>query len=563
MTFLPIVARELRVAARRRGTYWVRIGAALAVMVLGTWFFLIMQPQPAQEISLTLFGILTGGAVLSALLSGIRATADCLSEEKREGTLGLLFLTDLKGYDVVFGKLAATSLGALYGVIAVVPVLAIPLLMGGVTLSEFGRMALVALNTLFFSLAVGMVVSAMSRSGRKAAAATFLLLFAIAAGLPFCGAILEYSGRTRTLEPVCLWPSPGFTFAMAFDQNYRWKADEFWWSLAVVHGMAWSSLVAACIIAPRSWQDRPPGAQSLRWSERWQLWSYGDAEERRRFRGRLLAQNAFYWLAARARLKPAAVWTTLGVLGCGWAWGWAKWGHGWLNSVTYVLTGVFLNLLLKCWFAAEASRQLAEDRKQGALELILVTPLTVGEILHGQFLALRRQFLGPAALALAVFFIFMLGSLSDAAAEGEGARAFWVCLGCGSMLMLVADLVALYWVGMWQALTARNPNRAANGSVLRILVVPAGLWSLFYLVAILMLAFREYDLGWTLPLGLWFGLGLAADITFALSARHRLHTGFRLAAEQRSPSGPGFWRRVFGSPAHPQAGAGPPRESWQ
>src|SRR5713226_2349443 len=98
MTLLPIVARELRVAARRRGTYWLRTGAALVVIVVGIWFFLMMQREPPQAIAMVLFSILTGGSVLYSLLSGTRATADCLSEEKREGTFGLLFLTDLKGY---------------------------------------------------------------------------------------------------------------------------------------------------------------------------------------------------------------------------------------------------------------------------------------------------------------------------------------------------------------------------------------------------------------------------------------------------------------------------------
>ena len=41
MTFLPIVERELRVAARKGGTYWTRvIAAALAMTLLGRfrWF---------------------------------------------------------------------------------------------------------------------------------------------------------------------------------------------------------------------------------------------------------------------------------------------------------------------------------------------------------------------------------------------------------------------------------------------------------------------------------------------------------------------------------------------
>src|SRR5215468_7991158 len=146
MTFLPIVARELRVASRRRSTYWLRSAAALAMIGAGTWLFLILQREPSRELGTSLFCVLTGGAVLSASLSGVRSTADCLSEEKREGTLGLLFLTDLKGYDIVLGKLVATSVSAFFGLLAIFPVLAIPLLMGGVTLAEFGRMALVAVN---------------------------------------------------------------------------------------------------------------------------------------------------------------------------------------------------------------------------------------------------------------------------------------------------------------------------------------------------------------------------------------------------------------------------------
>src|SRR5256885_5281345 len=64
-----------------------------------------------------LFRALFGFAFVYCLFIGARLTADCLSEEKREGTLGLLFLTDLKGYDVVFGKLAATSVNSIYALV--------------------------------------------------------------------------------------------------------------------------------------------------------------------------------------------------------------------------------------------------------------------------------------------------------------------------------------------------------------------------------------------------------------------------------------------------------------
>src|SRR5438552_16331975 len=153
----------------------------------------MLRGQSPLVVAQVLFGLLTGAAVLYCLLSGVRATADCLSEEKREGTLGLLFLTDLKGYDVVLGKLAATSLNAFYGLIAIFPVLAIPLLLGGVSIGEFWRMTVVLANALFFSLAAGIFVSAMSRGARKAMAGTFLLILLINGGLPGLGGWLACS----------------------------------------------------------------------------------------------------------------------------------------------------------------------------------------------------------------------------------------------------------------------------------------------------------------------------------------------------------------------------------
>src|SRR5215467_6447378 len=172
MIFLPIVERELRVAARRHSTYWVRLGVAVLAMIVAGVIGIFSYANGLSAIRPSLGKDIFAGLGLLALgyglLSGRRSTADCLSEEKRDGTLGLLFLTDLKGYDVVLGKLTATSVDSCYRLLAVFPVLAIPLLMGGLTIGEFWRMALVLVNTLFFSLAAGVFVSSISQQSQKA-----------------------------------------------------------------------------------------------------------------------------------------------------------------------------------------------------------------------------------------------------------------------------------------------------------------------------------------------------------------------------------------------------------
>ena len=551
MTFLPILSRELRVASRRRVTYWIRTGAALAVMIIGTWLFLMMQNEPTQTIAQVLFGVLTSCATLSAFLSGLRDTADCLSSEKREGTLGLLFLTDLRGYDIVIGKMAANSINAFYGILAVLPIFGVPLLMGGITLGEFGRMTLVAINALYFSLSLGMCISAFSRSGRKSATITVLLLLLFSAGFPALGGYKMYLTNSNVFDPVFFWPSAGFTYFRAWDYFYKFGPDDFWWSLLTVHCFGWFFLIIASFVAPRSWQDRPAGIKRLRWRERWLMWSHGDSGERLAFRNRLLDQNAFYWLAARSRLKPAAVWAVLGLLACVWAWGVGKYHQEFLNPGAYLLTGLVLNLMLKAWVAAEAGRQLAEDRKIGALELLLSTPMTVHDILRGQLLALRRQFLGPVVLVLVTIFVFMWATLREP--DSEDIRSFVRLLCIGGMVLIVADVIALYWVGMWQALTAKNPNRAASGAVGRILILPPLAWAMAVLIIVLSSVRGgggSYDWWPFMLLGLWFGFGLAADIAFSVGARRKLLAEFRVAAAQRYTRRASFLKRLFTGKEH-------------
>ena len=92
MTFLPIVERELRVAARLPSTYRTRSIAAFSVVAVWLFLLAVGHSFPPAMLSRSLFrafGFLTMGF---AMLAGVFLTADCLSQEKREETLGLLFL---------------------------------------------------------------------------------------------------------------------------------------------------------------------------------------------------------------------------------------------------------------------------------------------------------------------------------------------------------------------------------------------------------------------------------------------------------------------------------------
>src|SRR5690606_631700 len=67
-----------------------------------------------------------------------------------------------------------------------------------------------------------------------------------------------------------------------------------------------------------------------------------------------------------------------------------------------------LTLVLYVYLASQASSNLVEARRGGALELLLSTPVKVADIIQGQILALREMFLMPALLLL-VWYCYAFG----------------------------------------------------------------------------------------------------------------------------------------------------------
>src|SRR5436190_14209056 len=274
MIFLPIVERELLVGARRHGTYSVRLGAALAAILVSVLVFLTGVGTARPVVAQRIFHGLAVVAIFYCVIAGRRLTADCISEEKREGTLGLLFLTDLTGYDVVLGKLAATSLSSFYSLLGIFPVMAIPLLLGGITNAEFWRMVLVLVNTFLFSLAIGLVASVLSRHARRAYGVNFILLLVLAGFPALCGGAIAVFSPSHTFIKPFFFSCPIYSFYLSVDLNYRWQSMPFWMSMGVTHALTWGLLALASSCAPRSWQDKPskPGhKQKFPGSEIWEI----------------------------------------------------------------------------------------------------------------------------------------------------------------------------------------------------------------------------------------------------------------------------------------------------
>ena len=301
MTFLPIVERELRVAARKRATFWLRVVAALVALVIGGSAMLLTPTLSVVRMPMggPIFATLTWLSLAAALSAGLFFTSDCLSEEKREGTLGFLFLTDLRGYDVVLGKLLATSLRCVFALLAIFPVLAITLLLGGVEAGQFWRTILALSHALFFSLSAGMFISALSRNSQKALAGTLLLLLLLVGLGPCVDGLNQFAGGSY--RPLLSLVSPGYVFMVASN------SPAFWPAFLVSQGVAWTLLALASGLLPQTWQERP-GRTSAKALGRRYSWRYGGVKRRALLREKLLNLNPVMWLAARERGQAFDLW---------------------------------------------------------------------------------------------------------------------------------------------------------------------------------------------------------------------------------------------------------------
>jgi ABC-type transport system involved in multi-copper enzyme maturation permease subunit len=166
MTSWPVIHRELCGEARHSWTYWSRVLGAGAVLVV--WFGTAWgQPTNPAQWGSHLFGTLN--ATLFALIWLVVPVlaADCISRERREGTLGLLFLTSLTGSAIVVGKSIMHGLRGLAVLLAAVPVMAFPFLVGGISGVDIVTALGFDLTALFLALSAGLLASSSASNGRR------------------------------------------------------------------------------------------------------------------------------------------------------------------------------------------------------------------------------------------------------------------------------------------------------------------------------------------------------------------------------------------------------------
>jgi ABC-type transport system involved in multi-copper enzyme maturation permease subunit len=508
----PIIQRELRAEARRPFNYWLRVLGAGAIT--GAFGLTVLIPvhsrlptpppgnflvNPIQQLTNTgarLFGNLNATLFPATWILVPLLIADCLSREKREGTLGLMFLTKLRAQEIVLGKSLVHGLRALTLFVTMAPTLALPMLFGGVSLNDCLMALLLDASAVALALAAGLLASSFNREWAKAViwAEALSLAFAVAfmslnkhlhekviagttmtasAGIPpgtMSWAISARAGpdagyltkffhwftfntnlaveQRAWFQTVQAFPGAAIPQFTAVTQtglwnsvwtNYPASVHRAWFAsagklllLSILVLLLTMSLAGRCI--KELWRDKPPSTRQLRWRAFFCSLRFWKSFFHRRMT-RLLERNPVGWLQQyswNARLTKWSWCIFVLLVECVFS-----------ESLSDLSRGQdWLVLLLLGGIAMSAAGSFRRELETGALELLLVTPLRVSDLITGRMRGIWMQFLPSVGLMFVAMYV-------------TNAMMFWGRR-CEEMTLLIGGYVILPVVGLYFSLTRKT-----------------------------------------------------------------------------------------------------------
>ena len=432
MNPLPLLSRELIVASRRPITQRLKLGFGGGSMLVAVWSLLVSTGDAGP----TVFMALTGIAVVLAMFTGIFVASDTISRERREGTLGFLFLTDLHAHDVVLGKLAAAGLVPAMALLSMFPALALCQLVGGVPAELFWKTMLALVVTLLYSLSATIYVSSMCEDHRKAYSGSTVLLLLASPMWMYFGAPTFGVGKFALTTGI-------FVLLIAL----------FLYSASARLTKTWRDSAQYEPKKNRAFERRLSGGLLEKFPVAWMML--------RRQRFNAVVRYGSYGIALGAALMCVPIAST----------------PAGARRILWVLLGI--HVALQFIIIARTAYSFYSDRQNGALELLLGSSLENEEIFQGFNRFLFRKSAPTVMLMTVIDGIY-------AFAIWENGASKWAALPLGLAGGLWITLGGLGWLGVYRSLMMKHPSLAMLATFARLSFVPL-------IMSLLFLQVRQTD----------------------------------------------------------------------
>ena len=440
---LALFGRSVRDDTRSKALLWARIGIAAAVL------FAILRARlsfSGGAPGLRFFSTVVWMNFIFICVAGISYFASSITEEKEEGTLGLLRMTELSPVAILLGKSTSRFVGGLLLLLVQLPFVMLAITLGGVRLDQvIGCYALLA-AFLFFACNVGLLASVVCA---RAGTASLLTAAIVAAYLAWPLALenLPPGWKAHVQELILTFTTP----ALLDDILHNFSAQTFLMpgALALLAGGLVTFLVGWALF------ERFAGKEPS-----WEKWSNRDP----RARG---------WQSA-LQARPGRAWDNA------ICWRDYFYFHGgtrltWLKSLTYFIGALWLGVSmlngsnsltdyhLNAYFGAlftcslivvifdslfATSRIFRLERKDRTLSSLMILPAHSDALIKAKFRAVFLSlfpglfFLGLSALLLIVPFF----------RETPGGFGIWFVQGAAYLL---AQVFFNHWLVAWFSLRVK------------------------------------------------------------------------------------------------------------
>jgi len=387
-------------------------------------------------------------AFVACLLEGVRRAGSSIAEEKSEGSFGLLLLTKLTGSELIFGKFLVTLLCSLQGALAIAPILALSILLGGVLGSDVFYSIIALVHALSIAIATGILISSHSIRSMAAMVATFI---ALAVGSVFFAFLLSGSFIWRINPLIYLNPLFPLQFDLRTDQVLG-----FWCAIVSSQSITFFALRRRGKSLAADWRREQEGHRPTPSDGAHDVGS---------------AMRANRYLAPWWFKQPPIEWLTLREMGMHrgrWAvllWCCVTAFLMWIAREGGLVIAIFAVFVVALWLCVASSRTIALLRQWNLFELLLTSPMGSADLIRGHLAGLRRVFLWPCIVLVGTT-AALLTNLARQSPNTDYFFGFYLLAG------FVTLLFSAPWIGMWFGMKAKTPSRAAILTVLAVVFVP-------------------------------------------------------------------------------------------
>jgi ABC-type transport system involved in multi-copper enzyme maturation permease subunit len=486
MVLPTLIGREMRSAARQPFSYHLRVLGAGTLLAVG----IVAVAEGSGELA-------KGGPLFARLHATLLGaiwclvpllTADCISRERREHTLPLLFLTPLRPWHIVLAKGMTHGLRAMTLWLSVLPVLAIPFIAGGVGWREAVLSVLLGFSSICLAMGAGLLASTGSPVRLRA------VVLAACLGLVFfLGFLMELgflvSGGGVTMpfaysRPMSSSERFGFGLQLALDSGACWQlflgsAIQPWLvrsgyvtpaaplgtnlplllNVGIVALTGLISLVLLIGLAAwnvrRIWHENPLSERAIRVQRRLlsPLYFKGTFQRWMRFE---MNHNPIGWLQHRTWSARLVTWIWFAVFACIYS---SLLGNVWVYQRAFHPIQSLLAWSLVVSVAIGSAGSFRRERETGLLELLIVSPVREWQIIAGRLRGIWQQFL-PAMVLLVTLWLFCASLIARDLEEGA------------SVLFFASTFLTLPVIGLYNSLSRASFASAFVSTLVMGVVLP-------------------------------------------------------------------------------------------